>query len=429
MHHGRLFFVAFIFLISLSSNAFGQEAQFQWRIRASASEQYVKNINLETDDEEDDWITLVGPGLTLTLKTEETEARLDYDVRYAAYAENNQNNTLRHSLTLSGFKGIPIAEHVTLDLDESLQVSEEPIEVAEYVRSERRSRDRYYRNTAGGRINYHFAEMGFLYAGFHHIILENEDPSLEDSQRYRPMAGITYWFNIRNGVSLDYSYTRGKFEVSEDFDQHMSSATYTHRFTHRTQANLSYTYDSLDYDGMRDDYVVHSSRLGVSHGLTENVSGSISGGYYVQDRERGDDTSGFTGDASLDGTFRFEKWALTLNGSSGYRQQFFEAENLGFSEYRQASSTLTYNPIERLTTRLSGFYQRDEYQETNPEREDNTWSARVSLSYRLLDWLSASLGYSYHERDSSIDENDYRNSRVIFTLDVEKVFEGEPKYI
>jgi hypothetical protein len=422
-----LFLAVFVSLSLFSSDAFGEEAQFQWSARMSASEKYHSNIYLEEGDEKHDWITLVGPGLTLTLKTEETEASLDYDVRYAAYAQNDQNNSLRHSLTLSGLRDIPIAEHVTLDLDESLQVSEEPIEVSEDVTSERRTRDRYYRNTAGGRINYLFGERDFLYAGFHHILLENEAPSLEDSQRYRPIAGIVYWFDIRNGLSLDYSYTRGEFEVSEDFEQHLSSTRYTHRFSPKTASNLSYTYDSFDYDGAKEDYVVHSSTLGFSHQVTKNVTGSVSGGYYVQDREISDDTSGYIGDISLDGTFRFEKWTLALSGSSGYRQQFFEAENLGFSEYRRCSAMVGYRVLERLSCSLQGFYRWDNYVETVPEREDNTWGTNARLVYRVFDWLSASWGLAYREKDSTIDQKDYRNYSATFTLDF--TYAGSPKPI
>jgi len=422
-----------LYLAVVGSNAYAGPKRFQWSTRISVSETYDDNINLEKDNKEDDWITSITPGLTLTVMTEETEVNLDYDLSFVLYARNKDNNTVRHSLTLSGLKGIPIAEHLTLDLDESFQVSEDPIEISDYVTSERRSRERYYRNTAGGRINYHFGEGDFFYAGFHHILLENDDPSLEDSQHYRPMAGFTYWFDIRNGVSLDYSYTRGEFDVSEDFDQHRSSATYTHRFSPRTQTNLSYSYDSFDYEeiredyvGIREDYVVHSSSLGLSHQLTEQVSGSISGGYYVQDREQSDDTSGFIGNASLDGTFRFEKGAFTLNGSSGYRQQFFEAENLGFSKYYEASANFSYQLLERLSTTLSGFYTRDDYKEAVPDREDDTWGGSAALNCLLFHWLSGSLSYQYRQMDSSIGANDYIDNRVTLTLTASYL--GKPRF-
>jgi hypothetical protein len=412
--HLMPFLVICVSLSSSTSSALAEGAEFHWSARISASEEYDSNIYLQEDNEEDDWITLIGPGLTLTLKTEETEASLNYDIRYADYAQNDENDGVRHSLTLTGFKGIPVAEHITLDLDESLYITEDPIEISEDVTSERRTRDRYYRNTAGGRINYLFGERDFLYAGFHHIWLKNDDPSVEDSQRYRPMAGMTYWFNIRNGLSLEYSYSRGEFEVSDDYDQHLSNATYSYRFSPKTQTDLSYTCDSLNYDGIQEDYIVHTSSLGVSHQISEHISGSVSGGYYIIDRERSDNASGFYG--NLNGTFEFEKGTLTLAGSSGYRQQFYEAENLGVSEYWRGSAKLNYQLLERLATSLSGFYQQDDYIETVPEQEDNTLGADCGFIYDLFDWLSASLRFSYRERDSDINQFDYQDYRATFIL-------------
>jgi predicted porin len=419
----------FFCLAALDGRASAETAEFQWSARMSASEEYETNINLKKE-EDHDWITLVGPGLTLTIKTGETEARLDYDLGFSYYASHHEDNSVRHSLTMSGFRGIPITEHMTLDLDESLQISEEPIETSSYVTSERHTRDRYYRNTSGVRVNYHFGEGSYFYTGFHHIYLANDDPEIADSQSYHPTAGIIYWFDIRNGVSLDYAYERGKFDApdeSEDFTQHIASITYMHRFTPRTQANLSYTYDSFDYDsfdynGIREDYKVHSSSLGLSHQFTENVSGSISGGYYFQDRKRSSDKSGFIGDASLDGAFRFEKGSITLNTSTGYRQQFFEAENLGFSRYYNATAAFNYRLREKLVSTLGGLYQRDEYLETVTDRKDNLWSASVTLSYQISHWLSASLGYAYWQRDSTLDENDSRDNRFTVMLDLGKAF-------
>ena len=420
----------------VGSNAYAGPKRFQWSTRISVSETYDDNINLEKDNKEDDWITSITPGLTLTIMTEKTEVNLDYDLSFVSYARNEENNTVRHSLTLSGLKGIPIGEHLTLDLDESFQVSEDPIETSDYVTSVRRTRNRYYRNTAGGRINYLFGEEDSCYIGFHHILLKNDEPDVEDSQRYQSTAGINYWFNIHHGFSLDYSYirgefdesdARGEFDESDDYDEHTGSTTYTYRFSPKTQANLSYSYDSFDYEGTREDYVVHSSSLGFDHQFSEQVFGSISGGYYIQDREQSDnsdDEEGFTGTVSF--SQRSEKGAFTLNGSTGYRQQFFEAENLGFSKYYQASATFSYQLLERFSTSLSGFYTRDDYKEAVPDREDDTWGGSAALNCLLFRWLSGSLSYQYRQMDSSIGTNDYVDNRVTLTLTASYL--GKPRF-
>jgi hypothetical protein len=405
------------------SDAFAENKRFQWSTRISVSEEYDDNINLEPDNEEDDWITSVTPGLTLTVETEKTDINLDYDLSLVSYADNTENNTVRHSLLLSGFEGIPISEHVTLDLEESLQVSEDPVEMSDYVTSERRTRNRYYRNTAGGRINWLFGQEDSLYAGFHHIFLVNDESDVEDSQSYRPIAGINYWFNIHHGCSFDYSYVRGEFDLSDDYDEHMASTAYIYRFSPASQASLSYTYDALDYDGTREDYTVHSGSLQLSHQFTEQASGSISGGYYNTDRERSDNVDGFTGTISF--SQRFDKGQISVNGSTGYRQQFYEAENLGFSEYYRTSAAFDYQLFERLSATVSGFYNREDYLETVDDREDKTWGGRASINCVLFRWLSASLSYNYRQMDSNINANDYTDNRVTMTLRAS--YSGKPR--
>ena len=351
--------------IALSpSDLFALEKKFQWSTRLSFSEQYDDNIDLDPDNEKSDWITTVGPGLTLAVLFEETEIALSYDFAFSYYAKYDENNEARHSLTLTGLKGIPIGEHWTLDLEESFLVSEDPLEISEQTTSTQRSRDRYYSNTAGARLNYLFGEEDSLSFGFLHRLYITDDPDSEDSEEFRPGADINYWFNIRHGLSLGYEYARATFDDSDDFDQHLGSATYTYRFSPRTQTNLYYGYNSTDFDGDEEDYVVHRGGLGYSQQVTENTSWSISGGYFYRDRDQSDDNDGLEGAASF--TTTFERGSFTLDAAGGYREQYIEAENLGFSIFYRASLTFDYQLMEKLTTTISGFYQRDEYLDTTP---------------------------------------------------------------
>ena len=411
--------------ISMGS-ASAEEKKFQWGTRLTVLGQYDDNVNLDRNNKDDDWVTVVGPGLTLAILTEKTPIALDYDFGYTHYARDTAGDTLRHTLTLSGLEGVPITKHLTLDLNESLYISDDPIEEEEGVASVRRNRRTYYRNTAGGRINYLFGEEDSLYVGFHHILLENNDSTVQDGQTYGPTAGIAYWFNIHNGLSLDFSYDRADFDEfegrgSDDFRQYIGNATYTYRFSPRTQTTLAYTFDSFDYDEnlrfnpTQEDYVVHSGSLGLSHQFTKNTSALISGGYWKMDRDHTDNKKGFLGTVNF--TQTLEKLLFALDGEAGYRQQFLEAENLGFTKYYRASATLSYQPMEKLTTVFSGFYSRDEYEERVIEdRDDDTWGGNAGLNYLLLPWLSASLSYDYRQRDSTVRSQSYTDNRVTFSL-------------
>jgi len=420
------------------SSVFAQTKKFQWSGRVGLSEQYDSNINLSPDNEEDDWITRVGPGLTLAVLFEKTEVRLDYDFQYNFYAKNDDNNNASHFLTLSGLNNVPLSDHVTFDLDASVTRSEDPLGISDQVTSVRRTREPYWRYIAGGRVNYNFGEEDRVYAGFNYNQLENDDPTVQDSRGYGPTAGIAYWFNIRNGLSADLEYRQAEFDVSSDFDAYRGSATYTHRFSSRTQADLTYGYDRLDYDeetvearvGVEGgtlvfdrDFEIHSISLGVSHQFTPHISGSISGGYFIRKPKTGDDTSDPLGSASL--SLTSERSSFVLEAEGGYRYQTLQAENLGFSLYGRGSATFTYQLLEKLTTSLGGFYWYDKYQDTFPERKDQTWGGNAALNYLFLDWLRGSLSYEYRQRDSNIDENEYIDNRV--TLRLVAFYLSEPK--
>ena len=204
-------------LTLMGAEAFAERYRFQWSPRFSVSEQYDDNVYLTTDNKEYDWITFLTPGVTFSLIGEEHEASLTYNFSLVQYARNDERSTVRHYLRLSGFQGIPIAKRLTLNLDDIFRVSEDPLGREEDfpTPSLRRGRGRYYRNVFDGRINWLLGPEDLVYVGFAHILLINEDPSCEDSQEFRPSTGFTYWFTVRYGFSLDYSYGNAEFDASD----------------------------------------------------------------------------------------------------------------------------------------------------------------------------------------------------------------------
>jgi hypothetical protein len=419
--------VAFVCIALPPSSVLAKTGEFQWSTRITVSEQYDDNIDLEPDDEEDDWITRVGPGLTLAFLLEETEVRLSYDLYFSFYAKNDENNDVSHSLTLTGLQGIPVAENVTLDLDESFRISEDPIEVSEQTNtsSTRRSRERYYRNEAGVRVNYLFGEEDVIYVGSRHILLINDESDYEDSQELRAEAGVAYWSTIRHGVSLDYQYARAYFTgAQDDYDKHHGRFTYRYRFSPRVQTNILYGYESIDFDGAQEDYEVHSGGAGLDLEVSENSTLSLSGGYYYRDRERSDSNEGFSGSFLFSQIFA--RGSLDLEASTGYEERYITAENLGFTEYYRAFASLNYQLTERLTANIWGFFQRDEYIDAEPQRDDDTWQGRAGLDYLLLPWLSSSLSYQHRRVESNLQENDYTDNRVTLTFVASYLSEPKP---
>jgi hypothetical protein len=416
--HCRLLclFMAVFIMTSQGNKAYAERFRFRWGARLSLSEMYDDNIGLRPVGTESDWITSLTPGVLLRLLTEETEAQLSYNLSLIHYAKSQDRGRVRHSFTLSGFQGIRIAERTTLDLDNAFHISEDPLEISEWVTSVRNTRDRYYRNTFDGRIHYLIGPESSVRAGFGHMWLHNEDAGVEDSQRFSPTAGITYWLTVRYGFRADYYYRRGVFDVSSNYNAHLATAGFVFRINPLTEGNLTYTYDDFNYDDpSRADYNVNTITLGLSRQFSTRLSGSFSFGYFATNLEDFLEEPGdFTGSISLSWTFN--RGSMTLDGSTGYRRQFFEAENLGLSYYGRANLTLTYQLLEKLSLSASGSYQRDDFKERIPERQDTNWWARASLHYHILQWLRASANYNFRARDSNNVEQEFTNNRISVTV-------------
>ncbi len=423
---GRLLLSWFVFL-SLGipgKEARAEQFRLQWGASLSLSEQYDDNINLVSEDKKDDWITYLTPAFRLSLLTEATEAYLEYSLSFIGYAQNDNLSTMRQNLTLSGFKGIEITEHTTLDLDEAFLISEDPLETGNYDTSVRTSRDRYYRNTFLGRLNYLFGPDEAVYAGFGHIWLNNDDPSVEDSQEFRPLAGFNYWFTNRYGFNAEYSFARATFDRSSDYDEHLATARFLVRINPITEANLTYVYDQLDYDDpLRDNYGVNQLTLGLSREFSDNMSGSISGGYFATDLSHLNDKGNFAGSLSFNWTG--QRATFNLDGATGYRRQFFQAENLGLSFYGRVLATFSYQLRERLSAGATGSYLYDDFKEGNSPREDSNWWVTAGLNYTFLPWLNGALQYAYRKRGSTDDTYDFTDNRL--TVSVTAIYAGKPR--
>ena len=400
-----LFFLAVFFcVIAAGEEVSAERYRFQWEARLDVSEQYDDNIFLTPVARNDDWITRVTPGLTLSLLKDEIQGDLTYDFSLVHYAQNNERSIVRHYITLSGLEDVPLAKHVTLDLDAYLLISEDPLEITpvdEDLIALTRTRDRYYRSTAGGKINYLFGPENSVYIGFTGLFLQNEDVDAGNRRQYVPTTGMDYWFSVRYGVHLDYSYGSTDFDLTENYQEHRCTGSFSYRNNPRTETTLSYVFDNLDYDGPRMGYDLHEVTLGLTHEFNEQTYGSLSGGYSVVVEENGENLGKPAAALSFNHITRRAVFALA--GNVGYRRQFFSLADIGLSFYASASVTINYRIMERLSASCTGGYFRDEYLETTPSRESDNWRGAASFNYTFMSWLLGSVTYEFRERQSSDD--------------------------
>ena len=154
----------------------------------------------------------------------------------------------------------------------------------------------------------------------------------------------------------------------------------------------------------------------MDHAFSPSLSGKAQFGWFWQLVDAGPSFNGPVINLSMNHRVS-EKTSYNVEFSSGYRENYFTSDNLGFSKYYQASAGVTHQLRERLSVGLTGILSRDEYAE--PDRIDYLYSIAGNLSYQPLKWLTASLEAGNYGRDSELNGNSYRDNRVMLKLTAE----------
>ena len=407
------------------SVAFAQPGDFlsQFHPSITVQEEYTDNLNLANTNRQDEWITTISPGLkwsTLPGKGETPSkygVDLDYRLGLVFYANNSQDNYVSHSGSLNTW--LSLSPRLTIRLRDYLVRSQEPREreyaagasTEQFLLATQRERFIYLRNVVEPSVTYQFGKEDSFELNYRNMIYQNQNPLSEDSQENSINPRLTYWFNIRNGIVLEYGFTHGDFERSPDFISHMARGRYTYRFNPRTSAFVEYTFTRHDFEFQGRDYDVHSAGLGIEHGFTPTLSGRIQVGYFWQNAESGSSSNGVS--YSLGLTQSGDKTTYSISFQGGYTEDYFSAENLGFTKTHTAIASINHRLHQRITLGIFGSAGRAEYAS---DRIDWIYRIGGNVSLQVFRWLTLSLEASHSSCDSNIDNLDYRENRGIFRI-------------
>jgi len=335
------------------------------------------------------------------------------------YAKNSEDNYISHNGRIHAWA--TLERTVTLRLRDSFIRSQEPRErdyslnapPGQLLPGTQRERAAYLRNVFEPSLEYRFGQEDVFAFNYRNNLYRTRGNASEDSQENFLNPVLTHWFDIRNGLTIQYGYTIADFERSPDFDGHLLGGRYTYRFDPRTSVFVEHVYIMRNFESPGTDYDIHNPSLGVAHAFTPTLSGSLQIGYFWHNPSAGDSEAGFTGNAGI--TKRMERTTYSLNLSAGYLEDFFSAENRGFTKAYRSIASVSHALMERLTVGAYGSLDRLVYT-TADNRKDWAWRLGGNAGYRLFRWLDVSLEYYHQDLDSNIDGNDYMENRFILRL-------------
>ncbi|MDY6989609.1 MAG: hypothetical protein SWQ30_16300 [Thermodesulfobacteriota bacterium] len=389
-------------------------------------ETYDDNIYLAATDEQSDCITTISPSLSLHFLSENTHLELLYAPTFVWYDKENQNDTVRHSGTAT--VGHDLTQYLTFDLSDTYIKSEEPMEETEEVENVRDTRDTYQRNSFTASLGWLWGPQNLFTLGFGHSLLKNEDPTVDDGKIRNPFSTVTYWFNLTNGVELDYEYTDAIFwrdddqEPGDDYTGHGAGMRYVHRFTQHASGSLAYHFTNRRFDGKTESYNVHEGSIGLEQAFAHDLSLSVGCGCFVQKNHQSDDQTGYSYNVSVQKGF--EQGSFFIGGTGGWEEAYLEAERSGFSRYWSIQTGLEYQIMEPLAAHGGWSYRLHEGKDDEGgDRQWGTWRRNLALTWTFLRWFSLSLDYTYANRQDDVETEDYTDHRLMLNLTASKLWQ------
>jgi hypothetical protein len=250
-------------------------------------------------------------------------------------------------------------------------------------------------------------------------LLENDDPTIDDGTIENPYASYIYWFNVRHGLELNAEYTRAEFtredisftEPEDDYSGFTQGIGYRYRYNPQSTFFMHYDFTNRDFKGDTIDYDVYEGTIGLEKNISQDISYSISAGYFVRKDDLDEEDDGLNADISF--TKTFNRGTLNISGSSGWSEAYLEAESRGFTKYQSVTSIFNYQATTNLMNNISLSYRQDK---DEASRKSKTVEAGYGWSWAVLRYYSMSLDYTCSVRDDVIDTADYLVNRVMFSL-------------
>ncbi|MEW6375897.1 MAG: outer membrane beta-barrel protein [Thermodesulfobacteriota bacterium] len=414
-------------------HAWAKDILLHFQTYITVQEEYNSNIDLTPNRfKRDDFITTISPGFKFSTtpkspvtgefrRTPTAEERfgldLDFNAGFVFYGKEHEDNYISLNGTLNAWYSF--TPNLSFRVRDYLIRSDEIRETdysataiqGQNLISRTNRRVVYHRNVFEPSVEYRFGREDLIAVNYRNNIYKIQSRILEDSMENYINPRLIYWFNIRNGVSLEYGLTLGDFQRSPDLVGHMATGRYTYRFNPRTSIFGEYTYLRRDFEPPSIDYDVHRPSLGIEHAFNPTLSGRAQLGYFWQNPDRGSTTDGFFYDVNF--SQRAERTTYTLSFQGGYTEDYFTAENLGFTKYHRAIGTISHRVLERMNI---GFRTSFEWAKYGGGEKDRIWGIGCNGSYEIFRWLTISLDVSHRENHSNVSDRDYSEYRGMLRI-------------
>jgi len=408
---GLLSLRATIFFIMLSITCFQLKAEGRMKLSPSLdlSTEYNDNIYWMRE-KESDIINRISPAISLSIPGYHKELTLGYGASFEFFVKNTDENTVTHRV--NGEASYKATERLNLKLADTYVRSKSLSEIELY--GLRRRRESYWQNSLTPSLDYTFGPNRVLSLGYRYTKSQFETYAYENSTEHSSNIGLTYGLNPHNILTLNYMFTHGQFAYYwGNLNRHLFELGYEYIISPRTSIIAGTSYSRSGYTEIGAiDYQIYNVFLGLTRVIRPYLNLSARGGYFIQDPEMGNNSSGFSGNFAIN--YSRGKTRLGISGEKGYTEVFFTTENLGFSTYWRILANASRDIFRHWRIEVLGSYTKNHYIYT--QREDRFWATGANISYSPVKWFRGMFSYEHTRLDTTWLYEGYSVNRVILSL-------------
>ncbi len=403
---------------------------------------YDSNINRESSAKQSEWRSTITPGLTYT----HTEPTNTLTIKYApSVIYSYLRDDIRIHQFASGRYDISLSQKLLLYFQDKYILSDDPYadplsststnqgdngDTSIQI-SDRRGRHRYWANNFTTGASYEYAQESFVKLGYQYYILDNKEAAFSDFVKHSPDVSILHRLNHQWSTKLDYRFIKGDFDHSgnsagnnvslteNDLITNTSNLYLYYKTTPFTKIFGHYGYSQTNFDGLQNDFNVHTMAAGTDHQFSPTLNLSGEGGISLLQRDNLSDTDAPYLRIALYKTW--ERSSLSLSADSGIDEQYFSGTNdQGLSRYWAVRSAFNYTFTKDVTGTAGLSYREDTYLDRVPQQKEQQLQGDVRLAYSFSRWYQVAIRYTYINHSADLEMNQYNDHRIFLQLSAAK---------
>ncbi len=431
-------------LIFYSANALAVVTEFVPSVYVS--EDYTDNYDQTEFDKVEEFYTTYGIGLSLGFLQKNGKVLLNYNPEFKDYDKHDEEDAWEHNSSLTGdfqpSRRSSINFSLNYDGHGGNNESESwehgafiggSYEISKYTgvllsADYSNTYDRQQRTgdwnesedySFSGGINHRFGKNDSVAFDYTYSMTDYKEPDSDDYEEHNPSIFLAYWFAPQLGFDSNLSYEQTVYDLSgDDSETWAGDIRLIRKITKFLDVYGKYEHSFTKEDA--GDHTVYNPSAGFDWSATEDSRVSLGLGYMIQEWENGERTEGFFLDADVFKTIDFSRrGSFTMSASSGYDATSEDAASLGFQIYYQAGFLLSYQLLRNLSSRLTGSFTRDEFDDPEVNRVDNTLECGAGLSWAPWKWMIVDLNYTFEDftsDDETMEEYRENTATIKVTL-------------